>query len=170
MEEMRRRRESADYTSSEEEDVKPKQKIPKVPKTSASSSTQVGTGTSAPRPSQAQTQPQPSSTSASNRPSKPPKPPKALSKSELMRSRYSSKYAEYIVVFQRLVAQKNKFTTALRAIRGDSDSDAESGVSELEQEMMGLDELEELSRHHQRLYDELKDIENAYTGLTAPAT
>ena len=76
----------------------------------------------------------------------------------MLRTRYATKYNEYILVFQKLVAQKNKFTAALQTAGSDSDS----ADSEMERDLMPLEELEKLSRHHQELYDELKDIESAY--------
>ena len=137
-----KRRVSIDYTSSSEEE-EPK---PKYSKTTSKANASLASKAS-------------SSSAVANRslPPKPPRPRPALSKHDQLRARYASLYGEYITVFQKLVAQKNKVTTVLR-----HGSESPSGESDIDVDLMPLNELEELTARHQRLYNELQEIQKLY--------
>ncbi|KAL5507387.1 hypothetical protein ACEPAH_6843 [Sanghuangporus vaninii] len=134
----KRRRSSIDFTSSseEEEERKPRNSV-STTKTSLSSKTSAAanitrTMSSKPRP--------------------------ALSTREQLRSRYQHIYGEYIMVFQKLVAHKNRVQAVLR-----HGSESPSGESDLDMnDMIPLDEVQELTARHQRLHDELEEIKKNY--------
>lgn len=72
-----------------------------------------------------------------------------------LRSRYSTVYVDYIAVFQKVVAQKNKIERRLKGGSG-------SSTSEEDIDMMSAEELEQLSTEHKRLQDELQSIRIAW--------
>ncbi|THH08294.1 hypothetical protein EW145_g2798 [Phellinidium pouzarii] len=105
------------------------------------------------KPKKAKAAPKPSAPA----PRRPARPLPALSKHESLRSRYSSTYSEYLLAFQKLVAQKSKLTAMLR-----HGSVSASGESDGDTDMLSIEELEELSVRHQRLHDELESIKKNY--------
>ncbi|KAL5523663.1 hypothetical protein ACEPAG_7836 [Sanghuangporus baumii] len=134
----KRRRSSIDFTSSseEEEERKPRNSVSTVKPTLTSKSSAAANITS----------------------TIPSKPRPALSKREQLRSRYQNIYGEYIMVFQKLVAHKNRVQAVLR-----HGSESPSGESDIDlNDMMPLDEVKELTARHQRLHDELEEIKKSY--------
>ncbi|KAL5528541.1 hypothetical protein ACEPAF_7677 [Sanghuangporus sanghuang] len=137
----KRRRSSIDFTSSseEEEERKPRNSV----------STTKGTGVSLSSKASA---------AANITRTIPPKPRPALSKREQLRSRYQNIYGEYIMVFQKLVAHKNRVQAVLR-----HGSESPSGESDIDMnDMIPLDEVQELTARHQRLHNELEEIKKSY--------
>ena len=79
---------------------------------------------------------------------------------EGLRERYTNKYATYIDVFQKMVAQKHKISRVLQSRNSASGS---ASVSESDEaDMMSPEEIEKLSREHRRLHVELETIRSLH--------
>ncbi|EJD02832.1 uncharacterized protein FOMMEDRAFT_167976 [Fomitiporia mediterranea MF3/22] len=143
---LKKRRASYDYTSSSEDEAPEPKILKSMTKTVASSH---------PAPTKNGAT---ASTSATPevRPRK-RKPAPKLSRRDQLRSRYNSKYTEYMAALQKLVAQKNKLKEALR-----NGSESASGDSDMDFDLPPLEEIQRVTEQHKRLHDELEEIRRSY--------
>jgi RNA polymerase II elongation factor ELL len=85
------------------------------------------------------------------------KPPQTLSSDRVsLRSRYNTKYVEYLSVMQQLVVQRGKLDSMLKS--ADLDSSGTITDSEGDVELLPFEELESLTVGYKRLHDELEGI------------
>jgi hypothetical protein len=89
-----------------------------------------------------------------------------LSKAEQMRLRYGNTYNEYMIVFQKLVMQKNKFNAALRRVDEESSDSSGDTDADAERELMSPEELKQLRKKHNELYEELTELKQSYSSLS----
>lgn len=89
------------------------------------------------------------------------KPPQTLSSNRVsLRSRYNTKYVEYLSVMQRLVVQRGKLDSMLKST--DLDSSGTITDSEGDVELLSFEELESLTMGYKKLHDELEGIKQLF--------
>ncbi len=89
------------------------------------------------------------------------KPPQLLSSDHAsLRSRYNTKYVEYLSVMQQLVVQKGKLDGMLKSV--DLDSSGTITDSEGDVELLSFEDLESLTVDYNRLHDELEGIKKLF--------